>query len=83
MAARGINVQGDGRPAPIPFGKLQEGNHLLAGVDLSQRVVWVHQNNSPDDNPLEEKTLARLKRSSGAWWGFFFFQEIAAKVQHP
>lgn len=39
----------------IPFGKLQEGNHLLRGVDLSQWVVWVHQYNSSDDNPLKEK----------------------------
>lgn len=39
----------------VPFGKLQEGNHLLWGVDLSKWVVWVHQYNSSDDNPLKEK----------------------------
>lgn len=72
MVARGINVQGDRQPTPIPFSKLQEGNHLLMGVDLSQRVVWVHQYNGPDDNPLKEKSLPRLKRSTGVWCVFFF-----------
>lgn len=39
----------------IPFGKFQKGNHLLRGVDLSQRVVWVHQYHSSDGDPLKEK----------------------------
>lgn len=45
---------GDSSGANTPFGKLQEGNHLLRGVDLSQRVVGVHQYNSSDDQPLKE-----------------------------
>lgn len=39
----------------IPFGKLQEGYHFLRGVDLGQRVVWVHQYNCSDDQPLKKK----------------------------
>lgn len=76
---RGINAQGDRRPTPIPFSKLQEGNHLLTGVDLSQRVVWVHQYNGPDDNLLKEKTLPRSKRSTGVWWVFFFHRDKIKK----
>lgn len=80
---RGINVQGDWQPTPIPFSKLQEGNHLITGVDVSQRVVWVHQYNSPDDNPLKEKMIPRLKRSTGAWCFLIEIKKkIPAKVQH-
>lgn len=62
---------------PIPFGKLQEGNHLLRGEDLSQRVVWVHQYNSSDDNPLKEK--ASFVRNKEIYSIFTVFIEIRLK----
>lgn len=39
----------------VPFGKLQEADHFLWGVDISQRVVWVHQYQPPDDKTLREE----------------------------
>lgn len=39
----------------VPFGKLQEADHFLWGVDISQRVVRVHQYKPPDDKTLQEE----------------------------
>lgn len=39
----------------VPFGKLQEADHFLWGVDISQRVVGVHQYKPPDDKTLQEE----------------------------
>lgn len=45
--------------ANIPFGKLQECNHLLQCVDLGQRVVGVHEYNSSNDQPLKERPVPK------------------------
>lgn len=37
----------------VPLGKLQEANHFLWGVDISQRVVRVHQYKPSDDKTLQ------------------------------
>lgn len=39
----------------VPFGKLQEAKHFLWGVDISQRVVRVHQYKPSDDKTLKDR----------------------------
>lgn len=39
----------------VPFGKLQEADHFLWGVDISQRVVGVHQYKPSDNKTLQEE----------------------------
>lgn len=55
-----------------PFGKLQEGKHLVWGVDLSKRIVRVHQNNSPNVHPLFEKRQLLISET-----GFVFPEFVA------
>lgn len=38
----------------VPFGELQEANHFLWGVGISQRVMRVHQYKPSDDKTLQE-----------------------------
>lgn len=67
----------------IPFGKLQEANHFLCGVDISQRVVRVHQYKPSDDKTLQEEgnfyfkrqQMSSIDRAGGGKWSILAFVE--------
>lgn len=67
----------------VPFGKLQEANHFLWGVDISQRIVRVHQYKPSDDKTLQvegnfyfkRQQMSSVDKAGGGKWSILAFVE--------
>lgn len=67
----------------VPFGKLQEANHFLWGVDISQGIVRVHQHKPSHGKTLQEEgnfyfkcqKMSSVDKAGGEKWSVLAFAE--------